>query len=173
MDASKSTKKIYYYYGSNNTNGTAILDKNNVLFAGQCWQMIRTTDTGGVKMIYNGEVEDGKCLSTRENQTGFRALSYSVEMKPTFYYGTDYIFDKENNQFKLSGTINTGDIKVNSYTCKSTLEEGGCSELYYLLKPSGNDNYYCKNKYFFIHSYQPLLFILCMILSYYLILLYI
>ena len=47
------------------TNAMRILDKNNVLFAGQCWQMIRTTDTGGVKMIYNGEAEDGKCLDTR------------------------------------------------------------------------------------------------------------
>ena len=28
---------------------------NNVYFAGKCWQMVRTTDTGGVKMIYNGE----------------------------------------------------------------------------------------------------------------------
>ena len=25
--------------------------------------MIRTTDTGGVKIIYNGEVEDNKCLN--------------------------------------------------------------------------------------------------------------
>ena len=49
-------KKIYYWYGSNATNGTTIQNLNNVIFAGQCWQMIRTTDTGGVKMIYNGKV---------------------------------------------------------------------------------------------------------------------
>ncbi|MBQ8132307.1 MAG: hypothetical protein IJ193_07440, partial [Bacilli bacterium] len=40
-----ASKDIYHWYADNNTNGTAILDKNNVLFAGQCWQMIRTTDT--------------------------------------------------------------------------------------------------------------------------------
>lgn len=27
---------------------------NNVLFANQCWKIVRTTDTGGVKLIYNG-----------------------------------------------------------------------------------------------------------------------
>ena len=49
------SKKIYHWYGNNDANGTAILDKNNVIFAKHCWQMIRTTDTGGVKMIYNGD----------------------------------------------------------------------------------------------------------------------
>ena len=65
------SKKIYHWYTQNNTDGTTILNKNNVLFAGQCWQMIRTTDTGGVKMIYNGKEEDGKCLDTRSNQFGY------------------------------------------------------------------------------------------------------
>ena len=64
MDASKSTHNIYHWYGSNAANGTAILNKNNVVFANQCWQMIRTTDTGGVRLMYNGEptitVEDGE-----------------------------------------------------------------------------------------------------------------
>ena len=54
MDVSKSTKKIYHWYGSNDADGNAILNKNNVIFGGYCWQMIRTTDTGGVRMIYNG-----------------------------------------------------------------------------------------------------------------------
>ena len=36
------------YYRGNVTN-------NNVYFAGKCWQIIRTTETGGTKIIYNGE----------------------------------------------------------------------------------------------------------------------
>ena len=35
------------YYRGNVTN-------NNVYFGGKCWQIIRTTETGGIKMIYNG-----------------------------------------------------------------------------------------------------------------------
>ena len=38
---------IVYYRG-------AVTD-NNVLFADKCWKAVRTTDTGGVKLIYNGE----------------------------------------------------------------------------------------------------------------------
>lgn len=39
---------IYYYRGN--------VNNNNVIFGDYCWQIVRTTDTGGIKMIYNGEV---------------------------------------------------------------------------------------------------------------------
>ena len=38
---------IMYYRGD--------VDNNNVSFADKCWKIVRTTDTGGIKMIYNGE----------------------------------------------------------------------------------------------------------------------
>ncbi len=58
------TQSVYYWKASNDTNANIILDKWNVIFAGFCWQMIRTTDTGGVKMIYNGVPNSGKCNNT-------------------------------------------------------------------------------------------------------------
>ena len=48
------THKIYHWYAENDDEGNQVLEKNNVIFGGFCWQIIRTTDTGGVKMIYNG-----------------------------------------------------------------------------------------------------------------------
>jgi len=57
IDLSKTTEDIYYFYAANAQKGTDILDKNNVVFADKCWQMIRTTDTGGVKLLYNGDPE--------------------------------------------------------------------------------------------------------------------
>ena len=38
---------IVYYRGA--------VDNNNVVFNNKCWKAVRTTDTGGVKLIYNGE----------------------------------------------------------------------------------------------------------------------
>ena len=134
------SKKIYHWYGSNNTNGTAILDKNNVIFANHCWQMIRTTDTGGVKMIYNGEVEDGKCLNTRGNHVGYRAR-ITQSMSTTYYYGTDYTYDKTNNVFSLTGTTSTGEIKVGEYTCKATTADGTCATLYLVDTLSSGTTY--------------------------------
>ena len=60
------TENIYYFYGADDTAATSVLNKNNVVFAGFCWQMIRTTDTGGTKLIYNGVPKevDGKKVCT-------------------------------------------------------------------------------------------------------------
>ena len=55
------TEKIYYLHASNDNEATAINNKNNVLFGGFCWQIYRTTDSGGVKILYNGQPNDGKC----------------------------------------------------------------------------------------------------------------
>ena len=82
------SKNIYYWYAKNNSEGTEILNKNNVIFANHCWQMIRTTDTGGVKMIYNGEAVDNQCLSTRENHVGY-AERISKNLASNYWYGTD------------------------------------------------------------------------------------
>ena len=72
INSSLSTKKIYYWYAPNTTVGNsranAILNMNNVIFGGFCWQMIRTTDTGGIKIIYNGLPNSGSCNNTGNNQ---------------------------------------------------------------------------------------------------------
>ena len=58
-------QKIYYYRGE--------LDNNNVIWGNYCWVMIRTTYTGGTKVIYNGvpTTVDGKkqCLATGVGRT--------------------------------------------------------------------------------------------------------
>lgn len=59
------TNHIYHWYvPSSNFNGKTAVENSetvrnswNVVFAGQCWQMIRTTENGGVKLLYNGEAE--------------------------------------------------------------------------------------------------------------------
>lgn len=54
-----NTNPIYYYRGA--------VDNNNVIFGGYCWQIVRTTDTGGIKMIYNGAVTGTSEEPTCEN----------------------------------------------------------------------------------------------------------
>lgn len=43
---------IYYFRGDSDL-------KNNVLFGGYCWKIVRTTDSKGIKLIYNGEPTEG------------------------------------------------------------------------------------------------------------------
>ena len=48
---------IYFYRGGHSIN-------NYVIFSGFCWQILRTTDTGGIKITYSGTpTEDNKCTS--------------------------------------------------------------------------------------------------------------
>ena len=136
MDSSKSIYPIYHWYGATDADGTAILDMNNVIFAGQCWQMIRTTDTGGVRMIYNGEAVNDQCLNTRGTHVGYASRT-SQNLASNYYYGTDYTYDATNKVFSISGTTEqktwnatTGPNLIGKYTCKQTTENGACSTLY-------------------------------------------
>ena len=61
---------IYYYRGQ--------VDNNNVLFAGFCWKIVRTTSTGGTKLIYNGEptgTNHNQCTNTTGTATQLAATS--------------------------------------------------------------------------------------------------
>ena len=135
MNASNSTGKVYHFYADNDTEGTALLDKNNVIFAGQCWQMIRTTDTGGVKMIYNGEAENGQCLNTRGTHMGYGG--YTSDYTPRYYVGTSYTYDPSTQKFSLSGNVHliqdwsesTAPNYIGRYSCRSNYADATCSTL--------------------------------------------
>ena len=61
---------IYFYRGGANT-------KNNVLFGGFCWRIIRTTDDGGIKIIYNGTpTEDNQCRNIKDASTFIRTSGF-------------------------------------------------------------------------------------------------
>lgn len=132
------SSKIYYYTANNDTSGAEILNKNNVLFAGMCWQMIRTTDTGDVRMIYNGAVDsNGSCGTDRKGQYAFSGIE-AITLNSKHYYGTDYTYDSILKKFKVAGnklaidTANPSSL-IGSYTCLNTQKNVSCSTLYQVL----------------------------------------
>lgn len=74
-----NTYPIYYYRGE-------VYD-NNILFANICWKIVRTTDTGGIKMVYNGLPTNGMCNST--NVT----IGKSVFNTDRSIYSVGYMYD--------------------------------------------------------------------------------
>ena len=77
---------IYYYRGD--------VDNNNLIFADTCWKIVRTTETGGTKLIYNGISSDtGTCDNTgTSSQIGTKAFN-SSNNSPAYVgyrYGTLY-----------------------------------------------------------------------------------
>lgn len=152
--ATQNNQEVYYYRG--------IVD-NNIIFNNMCWKIIRTTETGGVKLIYNGLPSSGKCTASTTNATigeakynnyiddnGYVGYMHGIDYSDggqsaaiksisftssaTYYYGTDYSFDKETGKYSLSGDIVSGKWSadfINYYTCKSTSANGTCTTLNY------------------------------------------
>ena len=64
---------VYYYRGE--------VDNNNVAFNDFCWKIVRTTETGGIKLIYNGTY-NGDCNNTGSASTiGDSAFNDPSEMQ--------------------------------------------------------------------------------------------
>ena len=64
-ETTEGVTPIYYYRGA--------VD-NNVKFGDYCWKAVRTTVTGGVKLIYNGEAVGNQCTT----QTGTGTMINNV-----------------------------------------------------------------------------------------------
>ena len=143
-----ATKDIYYYttaIQNDTAQASILLDKINVLFAGYCWKMFRTTDTGGVKMIYNGLPVNGQCNSTASTTKGLILSSKSSEsLLGTYYYGSDFTYDLGAGTFQLSGTTRSANYLtdksvIGMYTCKNADVNATCTSLYYLLEEYSTD----------------------------------
>lgn len=64
---------IYYYRGTKTLS-------NNIVFGGFCWKIIRTTATGGIRMIYNGEKNSDNSCGT-DNGNNIERSSSQTEIK--------------------------------------------------------------------------------------------
>ncbi len=153
------TKDIYHWhatYDNYDLIKTVIINKNNVIFAGFCWQMIRTTDTGGVKIIYNGVPSSGKCnnsgADTSIGTSAFNTPSDSPAYVGYMYNPNTLITAKANRAatsgslfgtgvtyssgtYTLTNTSTTYD-ETHHYTCNNTT--GTCSTVRYYYY----NNYY-------------------------------
>ena len=141
---------IHYYRGD--------IANNHVKFAGFCWKIVRTTDTGGVKLIYDGIPNNGIC-----NNTGIASLIATDKFNENasspgnagYMYGEHYSSsDKElasigsavygndvhwdGSKYILVDTIESSDWNIDQdkiaqkyhYTCFSM--DNSCSSVYYI-----------------------------------------
>ena len=107
---------VYYYRGN--------VD-NRVLFANFCWRIVRTTETGGVKLIYNGVPSNGQCNNTGDNSTigssGFNESDNNAKYVG-YMYGDSIDDTTYTNESTIKNFIDTWyDNNMTSYT--SQLED--------------------------------------------------
>ena len=116
--AGVGTKKIYHWKADDDTEATTIQDKWNVIFGGFCWQMIRTTDTGGVKLIYNGVPSNGQCNNEgTAQQIGTSAFNtdYTSPADVGYMYNTRYTSNTKKPTSTNVLTITTMTNSTNYY----------------------------------------------------------
>jgi hypothetical protein len=153
---------IYYYRGD--------VDNNNVIFANFCWKIVRTTETGGVKLIYNGVPSNGTCNNTGDNtsigtsafNTNYNSPAYVGYMygtlytygsrsmssiTDTYYFGNDVTYSDGVYSLNNASTIYVGDYTGGSennrsyhYTCFSS--SSTCNNVYYIFYLDGDVVYY-------------------------------
>lgn len=70
---------VHYYHG-NVTN-------NNVVFGNMCWKIVRTTSTGGVKLVYEGSYLSGNC---REASKGLKLTVFNDNSDSLAHVGYMY-----------------------------------------------------------------------------------
>ncbi len=114
------TGTAYYYRGA--------VDDNHVIFAGFCWDIIRTTGTGGVKMIYDGVPVDGQCNNSGEDITiGESRFNLNDKLTDLGYMITDidisnsYISTIASNENTNTNIVYANDVVYDSTTGLYTL----------------------------------------------------
>ena len=110
---------VYYYRGA--------VDNNHVLFANFCWRIVRTTETGGVKLIYDGKPTNGQCNNTGADTT-IGNIQFNTSYNSPAYVG--YMYNTAHTASSkdittLSGNIVFGndatyDASTGKYTLKDT-----------------------------------------------------
>ena len=108
---------VYYYRGN--------VD-NHLIFANFCWRIVRTTETGGVKLIYDGVPNNGQCNNTESATTignsAFNLINFPTPTSVGYMYGEVYGANSKTMS-SLSGSIVFGnDITYTNgiYTLKDT-----------------------------------------------------
>ena len=120
---------------------------NYITFANQCWRIVRTTDTGGTKILYNGnavlyrdglDFEDYTVITNRNNYLDFNPITKSweyvltngdyQELSFTVPEGDDYVITAQAGTFGYPGSSSSGgsvNIYINDESLASNSGGGG------------------------------------------------
>ena len=149
FDKTKENEKIYYYTSP---------EKNNIVFGGFCWQMIRTTTTGGVKIIYNGPyTEENKC-NNKGTQQQLENKSYFNEQNMSLaYVGYMYSDVYETKEVSKSNILdstyfgNSVEWDGSQYTLKDS-KAGIDDNHHYSCDSNNNENDTCKKVRYYTYE---------------------
>ncbi len=168
-DAS-NTSKIYYYrgvleksVGSYGSDGSAVTYPNYVILdangtkdtSDTCWRIVRTTGSGGVKMIYNGKWTGSTCANVQTNAqvttSAFNGGSATNKqmVRVGYTYNSTYATNtaKSGTIAQIFGTNSTPSVNNKRSTIKEYIEDtwyaGNMTAYTSILEPSAG---YCNDR---------------------------
>ena len=100
-ETKNDTNPVYFFRGTHQL-------KNNLLYANMCWKIVRTTGTGGVRVVYNGAPVNGKCTNTTGDSTQIGTSKFNPAYDKKKYVG--YMFGDDANPYQ-----NTNDSDIKKY----------------------------------------------------------
>lgn len=105
----KDNNPVIYYRG--------LVEDNNVLFAEHCWKILKTTENGGIKLVYNGVATDGKCLSEGANTQIASNIKYNTSYSNLRSFGYSIISTSGHTmKYKQNSNVTNGTIYSNDVT---------------------------------------------------------
>ena len=100
-ETKNDTNPVYFFRGTDQL-------KNNLLYANLCWKIVRTTETGGVRIVYNGASVNGKCTNTTGSNTQIGKSAFNKNFNKKQYVG--YMYGDDTNPYQ-----NTNDSDIKKY----------------------------------------------------------
>ncbi len=137
------------------------VNNNNVIFGGFCWQIVRTTDTGGIKMIYNGAATGGgtTCANTAHADRIISTSTYNSSNRSIadvgYMYNTIYSYSPSSwtanalfgtsaswngSSYSLTGANVTTPDATHHYSCNETSASATCTSVRYVYYVNGSTN---------------------------------
>ena len=104
--ATEGNIPVYYY------RGDADKVNNNIIFNNMCWKIIRTTEIGGVKIIYNGTPTDRKCETQTGEGTQIGTSKFNEKADDNAYVGYMYGTVGSTTYEATHANINDSTIKT-------------------------------------------------------------
>lgn len=111
------TYPVFYYRGP--------VENNYVKFGGFCWKIVRTTNTGGVKIIYNGTYNSETGCANTETATQIGVSAFNTFTNPSladvgYMYGTRHETTSTSMSGKKYTYANDVTYSNGTYTLVST-----------------------------------------------------
>ena len=101
------------YYRGNVTN-------NNVNFAGYCWKIIRTTEKGGTKLLYNGKPDSNGVCTNTGNDSLLTATTFNINSNNLtdvgYMYGDSYNQEEKDMTTQTDEYVYSNNVTYNKDT---------------------------------------------------------